>query len=107
MGLDWTADWTAEVKARMHTARITARRLADECGYSEAYLSLVLSGKKESKCSKTIILSALDRLEAAERVRIDAEEAAYRRRNQVFHKPDQRRQTRRTGALTGADDRRL
>ena len=77
MGLDWTADWTAEVKARMHTARITSRRLAEECGYSEAYLSLVLSGKKESKCSKTIIHSALDRLEAAERVRIDAEEAAY------------------------------
>ena len=32
MGLDWTADWTAEVKARMHTARITSRRLVEECG---------------------------------------------------------------------------
>jgi DNA transposition AAA+ family ATPase len=65
MGLEWTADWTAEVKARMHTSRITSRRLAEECGYSEGYLSMVLSGKKESKCSKAIIFSALDRLEKA------------------------------------------
>lgn len=37
-------DWTAEVVGRMHRCRISNLQLAEECGYSAAYLSTVLSG---------------------------------------------------------------
>lgn len=56
-------DWTAEVVGRMHLASITGRQLAEECGISNTYLSVVLHGKKGSEKTKKLILAALSRLE--------------------------------------------
>lgn len=62
-------DWTADVKGRMHRCRISNPQLAAECGYSAAYLSTVLNGRKafESEKSKEQtkgkIFEALERLE--------------------------------------------
>lgn len=39
-------DWTADVVGRMHKYRITNVQLAEACGYTPAYLSTVLNGKK-------------------------------------------------------------
>lgn len=58
-------DWTAEVVGRMHTARITGQQLAEECGYSAAYLSTVLNGKKGNDQTKERIFQALATLEEA------------------------------------------
>ena len=38
--------WTADVVGRMHRYRITNVQLANECGYTATYLSLVLNGRK-------------------------------------------------------------
>ena len=56
-------EWTAEVTGRMHRARITGQQLAAECGYSAAYLSTVLNGKKGNEDTKQRIFQALERLE--------------------------------------------
>ncbi len=56
-------DWTAEAVGRMHTARITGRALAKECGYSEAYVSEVLNGRRGTEKTKEKLLAALARLE--------------------------------------------
>lgn len=57
-------NWTADVVGRMHVARITGQMLAKECGYSAAYVSSVLNGKRGTEETKENILAALDRLEA-------------------------------------------
>ena len=56
-------DWTAEVVGRMHDAHITGQQLADECGYSAAYLSTVLNHKRGNEQTKQNVFSALSRLE--------------------------------------------
>lgn len=72
-------DWTAEIVAKMHKYRITGVQLAAECrnpsgerydktGYSPAYLSQVLNGRKTFESeeakehTKKTIITALDRL---------------------------------------------
>lgn len=61
-------DWTAEVVGQMHKFRITGAELADACGYTPAYLSMVLNARKEfaSEESRTStrehIVAALDTL---------------------------------------------
>lgn len=63
-------DWTAEVVGRMHRCRISNLQLAEECGYSAAYLSTVLNGNKvfendEAKeKTKNRIIEGLTRLES-------------------------------------------
>ena len=57
-------DWTAEAVGRMHTARITGRMLAKECGYSEAYVSVVLNGKRGTEKTQQNIMDAISRIEA-------------------------------------------
>ena len=63
-------DWTADVVGRMHKYRITNVQLAEACGYTPAYLSTVLNGKKtfeseETKVkTKDRILDALKGLES-------------------------------------------
>ena len=49
---------------RMHVARITGQMLAKESGYSAAYLSEVMNGKRGSEKTIQNILDALSRLEA-------------------------------------------
>lgn len=66
-------DWTAEAVARMHVSRITGRALAAECGYTEAYLSTVLNGKKGTEQTKQNVLDALARLEAAKKTPVSGE----------------------------------
>ncbi len=56
-------DWIAEAVGRMHVARITGQMLAKESGYSAAYISTVLNGKRGTEKTKRNILDALDRLE--------------------------------------------
>lgn len=61
-------EWTAEVVGRMHRYRISNAELAQECGFSGAYLSTVLNGRKEfssaesKEKTKDTILRALDRM---------------------------------------------
>lgn len=72
-------DWTAEIIGRMHKYRITGVQLADECnnphgerydktGYSPAYLSMVLNGRKKfesdeaKESTKRTIQEALNRM---------------------------------------------
>ena len=38
--------WTGEVAALMHLNRITGRRLAEELGYTEEYVSKVMNGSR-------------------------------------------------------------
>ena len=72
-------DWTAEIIGQMHKYRITGVQLAEECnnpygerydktGYSPAYLSQVLNGRKKFESesakenTKRTIVAALNRL---------------------------------------------
>lgn len=63
-------DWTADVIGRMHKFRITNVQLAAECGYTPAYLSTVLNGRKTFESedtkqkTKDKILDALKRIES-------------------------------------------
>jgi hypothetical protein len=56
-------DWTAELVGRMHMAGITGKRLADEAGITNSYLSAVLHSKKGNGMTRQRIMSALERLE--------------------------------------------
>lgn len=62
--------WTADVVGRMHRYRITNVQLANECGYTATYLSLVLNGRKvferweNKEKTKGIILRALENIES-------------------------------------------
>lgn len=56
-------EWTADVVGRMHLAGITGKQLAEECGYTNSYLSAVLHGKKGDDTTRQRILDALSRLE--------------------------------------------
>ena len=56
-------NWTAEAVGRMHIARITGQMLAEESGYSAAYVSEVLNNKRGTEKTKQNILDALLRLE--------------------------------------------
>lgn len=61
--------WTGNVVGRMHTYGIKGEELADKCGYSPQYLSMVLNGKKDFKSEeakmncKKVILDGLTTLE--------------------------------------------
>ena len=55
--------WTAEVKGRMHMHRITGRALAEECGWSENYVSQILNSHVSSDGTRMHVLQALARLE--------------------------------------------
>lgn len=62
-------DWTADVAGRMHRCRITNAQLAQESGYSAAYLSTVLNGNKDLSAegkeqTKDKIFKALERIES-------------------------------------------
>ena len=56
-------EWTADVVGRMHLAGITGKQLADECGFTNSYISTVLHGKKGDDTTQQKILDALARLE--------------------------------------------
>lgn len=56
-------DWVADVARRQKRSRITGKALAERCGYSETYLSLVLSGTKDRPQAKEKILNALADME--------------------------------------------
>ena len=56
-------DWTSEVVGRMHAARITGQQPAAKCGYTAAYLSTVLNGKKGVAVTRETIYAALSELE--------------------------------------------
>lgn len=59
-------DWTADVVGRMHRINITGMQLAERAGYTNAYLSTVLSGhgSRGNEETKARIISALEALEA-------------------------------------------
>ncbi len=38
--------WTAEIVSRLHLMGVTCKELAEECGYTPTYISLLLNGKK-------------------------------------------------------------
>ncbi len=61
--------WTANVVGRMHRYGIKGEELANKCGYSPQYISMVLNGKKqfaseEAKSrAKRIIFNGLHQVE--------------------------------------------
>ena len=61
--------WTGQVVGRMHTFGIKGDELANKCGYSPQYLSMVLNGKKkfasqEAKLNvKKVIFDGLAQIE--------------------------------------------
>lgn len=62
-------DWTAEIVGRMHRFKIRNEQLAQECGYTAAYLSTVLNGNKDlsekgKEETKNRIFEALERIES-------------------------------------------
>lgn len=76
----YNEEWTADVVGRMHRARIKNSTLAEECGYTAAYLSTVLNGGKQFESeeakqkTKDRIFAALEALEALEASTRDAAE---------------------------------
>ena len=56
-------EWVINVAARQKAARITGRAIAEKAGISRTYLSLVLSGKRNSESARLKILAALEELE--------------------------------------------
>lgn len=70
MGANLNEDWTADVIGRMHKYRISNAQLANACGYSAAYLSTVLNGRKNfvrpenKERTKDIIFKALESIES-------------------------------------------
>lgn len=55
--------WIADVIGRMHVAGITGKSLAQECGYTNSYVSTVLHGKKGDDNTRQRIMDALIKLE--------------------------------------------
>lgn len=69
MGAILNEDWTADVVGRMHRFKIKNEQLAQECGYSAAYLSTVLNGnkclsEKGKEDTKDRIFKALEKIES-------------------------------------------
>lgn len=56
------AQWTADIVGQMHLHRITVKRLAEEAGYNEKYLSGVLNGHYDTKVAEGKLREALTRL---------------------------------------------
>lgn len=46
-------EWTAYVVGRLHRFRISRKELADKCGYTLTYLSMVLNNYKEFSCERS------------------------------------------------------
>lgn len=54
--------WTGELLCRMHLNRIRAKEVAQELGVTEAYVSLVLSGRRCPKNAQQDFNLAVDRI---------------------------------------------
>ena len=54
--------WTAQLVGELHLRRLTARKLANEIGWSEKYLSAVLNGHRTPKGARERLEAALVRL---------------------------------------------
>lgn len=65
-----SGEWTGEVVKRMHMAGITGKQLAEECGFTNSYISTVLHGKKGDDSTRQRILEALARLEAKQEAEV-------------------------------------
>ena len=56
------AQWTADIVSQMHLHKITAKRLAEEAGYNEKYLSGVLNGHYDTRVAEGKLRAALGRI---------------------------------------------
>lgn len=54
--------WNANIIAQMRVIGIKQKELAELCGYSEAYLSMVLRGHKDTQKARTKIETTLKEL---------------------------------------------
>ena len=54
--------WQASVILDLRIIGITQKRFAQECGYTEAYMSQVLRGKKDTPQARERIVETIDRL---------------------------------------------
>lgn len=77
-------DWTAYVVGQLHKYKIRNSVLAERCGFSPAYLSTVLNGKKvfasEVAAVKTrdkILTCLAELVDELEVVEVDAEDLNY------------------------------
>lgn len=60
-------EWAANTVGRMHRAGITGKMLAEECGFSNSYISTVLHCKKGDDNTRQRIDEAISRIEARKR----------------------------------------
>lgn len=61
-------EWTGDLVGMMHTHRITKAALAQHMGYTNAYVSMVLNGKREpAGAPERFRKAVLELVEAAER----------------------------------------
>ena len=58
------AQWTADLIGEMHLKGITQRKLAEHLGYTNEYISMVLSGKRTPKNAEQVFRKAVDDLSA-------------------------------------------
>ena len=56
-------EWILDVVRRQKASRITGKALAARCGYTSAYLSMILSGSRVSPQAQERILNALADME--------------------------------------------
>ena len=59
--------WTGEVVGKMHNHRITNDDIAAKLGYTKAYISMILNGKREPKEAEIKMRSALAEIIAERR----------------------------------------
>lgn len=59
--------WTGEVVGKMHNHRITNDDIAAKLGYTKAYISMILNGKREPKEAEIKVRSALAEIIAERR----------------------------------------
>ena len=56
------AQWTADLLGEMHLRGVTAKRLAEEAGLNDKYVSAILNGHREPKNAEQALKNALARL---------------------------------------------
>lgn len=58
--------WTGKMVGEMHNRGVSMKELAEEAGFTLAYVSMILNGKRKPKNGRKRLEDALDRLKSKE-----------------------------------------
>ena len=61
------SEWTGEIVKQMHIYEIPQRELAKACGWSSAYVGMILNGVRETAGGRAHIEKAMAKLKEARR----------------------------------------